>query len=89
MSAVLPLIGGLLLGRFVKDLRVAAAIQVAFYAIAAALLISSAPDHGASHTQGAVLALVLAPVSVATLYLGTMWRHRSSAVGQPAGNSVR
>ena len=82
MSAVLPLLGGLLLGRFVNNLRIAAAIQVALYAVAAALIIGSAPSHGASHTQGAVLAIVLAPVSAATLYLGTLWQHRTVVARQ-------
>jgi hypothetical protein len=89
MLAILPLIGGLLLGRFVHNMRVAAAIQAAFYAIAAAVLISTAPDHGSTHAKGVVFALVLAPVSVATLYLGTMWRHRATTAHHPAGSSVR
>jgi hypothetical protein len=82
MLAVLPLIGGLLLGRFVGNLRIAVAVQVAFYAIAAAVIIATAPDHGASHGKGVVLALVLAPVSAATLFLGIAWQRRSD--GRPA-----
>ena len=89
MSAVLPLLGGLLLGRFVRNLRIAAAIQVAFYAIAAAALIASAPSHGSSHAQGAILAIVLAPVSAATFYLGTIWQHRATVARQASATTVR
>jgi hypothetical protein len=79
MLAVLPLLGGLLLGRFVSDRRIAVVLQLAFYAIAAAVLIASAPSHGASHGKGVVLALVLAPVSAATFFLGTVWQRRTTA----------
>ena len=78
MSAVLPLLGGLLVGRFVTNLRIGIAAQLALFAIAAAALIATAPDHGASHGQGVLFALVLAPVSVATFYLGTVWQHRAA-----------
>jgi drug/metabolite transporter (DMT)-like permease len=77
MSAVLPLLGGLLLGRFVANRRVAIAVQVAFFAIAATVLIASAPSHGASHGEGLLLAVILAPVSAATLALGGVWQHRT------------
>jgi hypothetical protein len=77
MLAALPLIGGLLLGRFVGNVRIAIALQIAFYAIAAAALIATAPDHGASHGEGVALALVLAPVAAATLFLGTVWQRRA------------
>jgi drug/metabolite transporter (DMT)-like permease len=89
MLAVLPLIGGLLLGRFVNDLRFAAAIQAAFYAVAAAVLISTAPDHSSTHAKGAVLALVLAPVAAATLYLGRIWQQRATTARGQASTSVR
>jgi hypothetical protein len=76
MFAVLPLLGGLLLGRFTPA-RAAIAVQVVFYAIASAALILSAPDHGASHTDGVLLSLVLAPLCALTVFLGWIWRHRS------------
>jgi drug/metabolite transporter (DMT)-like permease len=77
MSAVLPLLGGLLLGRFVANRRIAIAVQVALYAIAATALVASAPSHGASHGDGLLLAVVLAPVSAATLAFGVVWQHRN------------
>jgi hypothetical protein len=79
MSAVLPIIGGLLVARFVRNRGVAIVLQLAFYAISAAALIASAPSHDSSYSQGLVLALVLAPVSVATFALGTIWQHRATA----------
>jgi len=82
MLAVLPIIGGLLLGRFVANIRIAIALQLAFYALAAAVIIATAPDHGSSHGKGVVFALVLAPVSAAMLFLGTLWQRRS-AVARP------
>lgn len=78
MSAVLPLLGGLLLGRFVADRRLAIATQVIFFLVAAGVLVASAPSHDSSHAQGALLAAILAPVSVATLALGTLWRTRTT-----------
>jgi hypothetical protein len=78
MSAVLPLLGGLLLGRFVANRAVAYAAQAALYAAAAAILIATAPSHGSSHGQAAILALVLAPAAVATFALGTFWKSRST-----------
>ena len=77
MSAVLPLLGGLLLGRFVADRRLAIAAQVVLFLIAAAVLVASAPTHDASHAQGALLAAILAPVSAAVFALGTLWRTRT------------
>ena len=77
MSAVLPLLGGLLLGRFVANRRTAIAVQVAFFAIAATALVASAPSHGASHGEGLLLAVILAPVSAATLAFGAVWQHRT------------
>jgi hypothetical protein len=76
MSAILPLVGGLLLGRFVSA-RIAVPVQVALYLLAAVLLIVSSPRHGASHADGAVLSLVLAPLAALTLFLGMLWRRRS------------
>jgi drug/metabolite transporter (DMT)-like permease len=77
MSAVLPILGGLLLGRFVDNRRVAIAVQAVLFAISAAALIISAPSHGSSYGVGVLLAVVLVPVSVATFGLGTVWRHRA------------
>jgi len=76
MTAILPLLGGLLLGRFAPA-RVAIALQVVFYALAAAALIATAPDHGGSHTDGVLLSLVLAPLSALTYFIGWLWRRRT------------
>jgi len=80
MSAVLPLLGGLLLGRFVNNRWVAIALQAVLFAIAAVVLIASAPSHGSSYGMGVLLAVILAPASVATFAMGTMWQHRTAAV---------
>lgn len=80
MSAVLPLVGGLMLGRFVSNRRVAIAIQAVLFAIAATVLIASAPSHGSSYGIGVLLAAILAPASIATFALGTVWQHRTAAV---------
>lgn len=87
MFAVLPLLGGLLLGRFVNDRRVAIAIQLALFAVASAVLIASAPDHGATHTHGLLIAMVLAPVSAATFTLGTLWQHHATFARQHGASS--
>ncbi|WP_163550592.1 hypothetical protein [Candidatus Frankia nodulisporulans] len=79
MSAILPLLGGLLLGRFATT-RLAVGIQVALYAVAAAALIATAPDHGGSHTDGVLLSLVLAPLSALTFFIGWRWRRHAQRV---------
>ncbi|WP_261565113.1 hypothetical protein [Frankia gtarii] len=76
MFAILPLLGGVLLGRFAST-RIAVAVQIAFYAIASAVLVATAPDHGGSHTDGLWLSLVLAPLSALTVFIGWTWRRRS------------
>ena len=82
MSAVLPLLGGLLLVRFVAQFRVAVAVQAGLFAISAAALVLSSPSHGGTHGEGALLALLVAPVSVATFALGTVLRHRRTGVAE-------
>ena len=79
MSAVLPLIGGLLLGRFMSNRRVAIAIQAVLYLIAAVVLIATAPSHNSTHAHGLIFAVVLAPVSAVTFALGSIWQHRTTA----------
>lgn len=79
MSAILPLLGGLLLGRFAPP-RAAVAVQVAFYALAAAALIATAPDHGSSYGGGVLLSLVLAPLSAFTYAIGWRLRRRARRV---------
>ncbi|MEY2423784.1 MAG: hypothetical protein QOI95_3851 [Acidimicrobiaceae bacterium] len=79
MIAVLPLIGGLLLGRFVANRRGAIAAQAALVALAAAVLIATAPSHDTSYGEGVLLAVILVPVSVATFALGALWQRRNHA----------
>jgi drug/metabolite transporter (DMT)-like permease len=80
MFAVLPLVGGLLLGRFVTNRRAAIAVQIVLFAIAAAILIATAPSHDSSYGSGIIFAVILAPVSAATLALGSLWQSRSAGV---------
>jgi len=77
MFALLPLIGGLLLG-LLAPCRTAIALQVVFVAIAAAAVTISAPDHGGSYTDGLWIVPVLALLSAATLAAG-LWIARRNA----------
>lgn len=85
MFALLPLIGGLLLARFVADRRTVVGIEVLFFAIAAAVLIATAPNHGADYGTGVLLSAVLAPLCALVIVVGTIWRNRS-AIAEPAGH---
>lgn len=69
MIAVLPLIGGVLLG-WLASRRVAVVVQIAFVAIASAVVIGSAPDHG--HTSASVwwVAPVLVALGALSLFVG-------------------
>jgi hypothetical protein len=69
MFALLPVVGGLLLG-WLAPRRVAIAAQVALYAIAVTVLTLTAPEHGGRYTDGFIIGLGLAVVSAATLVLG-------------------
>jgi hypothetical protein len=77
MFALLPLIGGLLLARFVASRRTVVGLELILFALAAAVLINTAPDHGHSYGAGGVLSVVLAPLCVLTVVIGTLWRNRS------------
>jgi hypothetical protein len=77
MSALLPLLGGLLMARYLADRRAVIGIDVVLYALAAAVLVATADDHGHSTGSGVLLAAVLAPLSVLTVVLGLVWRSRS------------
>ena len=78
MAALLPLIGGLLLGRLAPR-RIAIALQVVLFAIAITVLTISAPRHGGSHADSLWIGPALAVVSVATLLAGFWLRRRSAA----------
>ena len=71
MFGLLPLVGGLILGLLARR-RVAIAIQVVFFAVAAVAMTISAPDHGGSYTDAFWLVPILALVSAATLAAG-LW----------------
>jgi peptidoglycan/LPS O-acetylase OafA/YrhL len=83
MAALLPLIGGVLIARFAGSRSTVIASEVVLYAIAAAVLIATAPDHGHSYGSGVILSLVLAPLCVLAVVLGSLWRNRQASI-QPA-----
>lgn len=78
MAALLPLLGGILLARFQGRRHLVIGIEVALYALAAAVLVATAPDHNASYAKGAVLSAVLAPLCALAVVLGLVWRRRST-----------
>jgi hypothetical protein len=78
MFALLPLIGGVLAGRFAPR-RLAIALQVLFWAIAVVVLTLTAPEHGGTYTDGFLIGPAVALVSAGTLLLG-MWLRRRTAV---------
>lgn len=69
MIALLPLIGGILLGWFAPR-KVAVGGQIALILIAAVMLVVSAPWHGSTYAGGALLSLAMAVVAAGSLYLG-------------------
>ncbi len=69
MFALLPLLGGPLLG-WLAPRRTAIALQTVLFAIAVAILAITAPDHGGSHRDIVWIAPILAVLSAATLLLG-------------------
>jgi hypothetical protein len=85
MAALLPLIGGVLLARFATSRTTVIAAELLLYAVAAAVLIATAPDHGHSYGSGVILSLVLAPLCALAVVLGSLWRNRQASI-QPAGS---
>lgn len=77
MFALLPLIGGIILG-LLAPRRLAIALQVVFFAVAAIAMTASAPDHGGTYADAYWLVPLLAVVSAATLALG-LWIARRNA----------
>jgi hypothetical protein len=75
MIAIIPLIAGVALG-LTTPRRTAVIAQVVFYALAAAVLVATAPQHDATRAQGAVLALVLLPLAALSLGAGLLIRSR-------------
>jgi hypothetical protein len=76
MAALLPLVGGVLLARFTARRPTVAGVLV-LYALAATVLIATAPDHGHSYSSGVILSLVLAPLCVLAVVIGGLWRSRA------------
>lgn len=83
MSALIPLIGGVFLARFAPRRSIVVGVEILLFALAAAVLIDTAPDHGHSHGSGVILSAVLAPLCALAVVLGSLWRNRS--VGVQAG----
>lgn len=77
MAALLPLVGGLLLARFIGRRAVVVAVSIVLYALAAAVITATAPSHSSSYGVGLLLSAVLAPGCVLTVLLGSWWRQRS------------
>jgi hypothetical protein len=69
MFALLPLLGGPLLG-WLAPRKTAIALQAVFWAVAVAMLTISAPDHGGEYRDVLWIAPVLAVASAGTLLLG-------------------
>jgi hypothetical protein len=82
MFALLPLIGGVLLG-WLAPRKAAIAVQVIFYVIAVTVLTLTAPDHGGHYSDGIVIGIGLGVVSAGTLYLG-FWIARRRTTHDPA-----
>jgi peptidoglycan/LPS O-acetylase OafA/YrhL len=80
MVALLPLIGGVLLARFAAGRTTVIAAEIVLYALAATVLIATAPDHGHSYGSGVILSLVLAPLCVLAVVLGSLWRNRQTTI---------
>jgi hypothetical protein len=80
MAALLPLIGGVLLARFVASRSTVIGVEAGLYALAAAVLIATAPDHGHGYASGVILSLVLAPLCVLAVVLGSLWRNRQGTL---------
>jgi len=69
LFALLPVIGGLLLG-WLAPRRTAITAQVVLFAVAATMVTLSAPDHGGGYGDVVWIAPGLAIASTATLLLG-------------------
>jgi hypothetical protein len=77
MLALLPLLGGLLVG-WLAPRRTAIVLQLLFYALALTALTASAPDHGGAYRDALWLAPVLALLSAGSLLIGLRLAGRGS-----------
>lgn len=78
MVALLPLIGGVLLSRFTARRATVVGVEVLLFALAAAVLIVTAADHGHGYGAGVILSVVLAPLCVVAVVMGSLWRSRTT-----------
>jgi nitrate/nitrite transporter NarK len=80
MAAVVPLIGGVLLDRFANRRTTVIGVEFVLYAMATTVLIATASDHGHGHGSGVILSVVLAPLCVLAVVLGSLSRKRHVTV---------
>jgi hypothetical protein len=69
MFAVLPIVGGILLG-WLASRRTAVLVQILFVALASFAVITTAPDHGHTRTSVWWLAPVIALLGALSLAVG-------------------
>lgn len=82
MFAVLPIVGGILLG-WLASRRVAILLQIVFVAVASVVMISSAPKHGQTSASVWWLAPALAVVGALSLAVGFWIAERRSGKAVP------
>lgn len=75
MIAIIPLITGVALG-LTAPRRTAIIAQIVFYVLAVAVLVGTAPQHDATHAEGALLGLALLPLAALSLAAGLLIRSR-------------
>jgi hypothetical protein len=80
MFALLPIVGGVLLG-WLAPRKVAIAGQTLFAAVAVVVLTLTAPEHGGTYRDAFVIAPAVVAASAVTLFVG-FWiaKRRRSAV---------
>jgi hypothetical protein len=78
MAALLPLLGGLFLARFMARRSLVIGVDVVLYALAAVTITTTAPDHSSTYGTGLLLSAALAPICGLTVLLGLQWRRRST-----------
>ena len=84
MIAVVSLVVGLFIARYMESLRTVVLVQFALYLLGAAALIVTAPSHGSTRLQGLLLSVALAPLTALVVFLGRMWRTRAVATVRTA-----
>lgn len=84
MVAIVSLVVGLFLARYVSSLKSVVLYQAALYVLASVVLVTTAPNHGSTHAIGLLLSVVLAPLTALVVLLGRIWRNRSTVVASPA-----